>query len=345
MAKKKTAVRKLTSIKAKAAGKASPKKKAVAKGRTVVAKKSTPSKVKAASGKPRTAKAGTPKKVNKPAAKPTKAVKTVKVSGVKGKKGAPVKKTAVRTAVKTTKVTKGATKPMTKKAPAKVAKKTAPSTKKATTVAKKAVKASATKVAAPVVSRTKASATPAATKVPKATAGTPAAVAKNGPEAGPKPATKAAAPPVKAPMPPVVAPPKAVAKVAEGPKRPAKERVQIEFMVRSAPAVLFDLISTPSGFSEWYCSDVNMKGDQYTFIWPDEEESTTMIGRRLGEVVRFRRNDEEDENAYFEFRIRIDAMTNEVALIVTDHAWPDEVEETRNLWSSQIASLIRVLGA
>ena len=128
-------------------------------------------------------------------------------------------------------------------------------------------------------------------------------------------------------------------------KRPLKERVVLEFMVRSAPAVLFDLISTPSGFSEWYCSDVNMKGDQYTFIWPDEEESTTMIGRRLGEVIRFHRNDDEDESSYFEFRIRIDAMTNEVALIVMDHAWPDEVEETKNLWSSQIASLIRVLGA
>jgi hypothetical protein len=38
-------------------------------------------------------------------------------------------------------------------------------------------------------------------------------------------------------------------------------------------------------------------------------------------------------------------MTNEVALIVTDHAWPDEVEETRNLWASQVANLIRVLGA
>jgi hypothetical protein len=70
-----------------------------------------------------------------------------------------------------------------------------------------------------------------------------------------------------------------------------------------------------------------------------------MIGRRLGEVIRFHRNDDEDESSYFEFRIRIDAMTNEVALIVTDHAWPDEVEETKNLWSSQIASLIRVLGA
>jgi hypothetical protein len=124
-----------------------------------------------------------------------------------------------------------------------------------------------------------------------------------------------------------------------------KERVQLEFMVRSAPAVLYDLVSTPSGFSEWYCNDVNTKGDLYTFMWPDEEEAAMMIGRRTGEVIRFRRLTEEDPNAYFEFRIRIDAMTNEVALIVTDHAWPHEVEETRNLWASQVANLIRVLGA
>jgi hypothetical protein len=43
--------------------------------------------------------------------------------------------------------------------------------------------------------------------------------------------------------------------------------------------------------------------------------------------------------------VRVDAMTNEVALIVTDHAWPREVEQARNLWNSQIANLLRVLGA
>ena len=125
-----------------------------------------------------------------------------------------------------------------------------------------------------------------------------------------------------------------------------KERVQIEFLVRSAPTVLFELISTPSGFAEWYCTDVNVRGDQYTFVWEgEEEEETTLIGRKIGEVIRFHRNDDEDDASYFEFRIRIDAMTNEVALIVTDHAWPNEVEATRNLWNTQIGSLLRVLGA
>ena len=174
----------------------------------------------------------------------------------------------------------------------------------------------------------KSSGKPPRTKAGRATSGTPGA----------------AIPVADKPTPVAVPAPRRPQR-EDAPKRPSKERVQLEFMVRSAPAVLYDLVSTPSGFSEWYCNDVNTKGDLFTFIWPGEEESALMIGRRTGEVIRFRRANEDDPAAYFEFRIRIDAMTNEVALIVTDHAWPHEVEETRNLWTSQVANLIRVLGA
>ncbi|HRO99921.1 MAG TPA: START-like domain-containing protein [Flavobacteriales bacterium] len=128
-------------------------------------------------------------------------------------------------------------------------------------------------------------------------------------------------------------------------RQPRKERVQMEFYMHSSPNMLYELISTPSGFAEWYCQDVNVRGDLWTFIWPEEQEETTMIGRRLGEVIRFHRNSDEDETTFFEFRVRVDAMTNEVALVVTDHGWPHEVESIRNLWASQVANLMRVLGA
>ncbi|MCB0781864.1 MAG: SRPBCC domain-containing protein, partial [Flavobacteriales bacterium] len=59
----------------------------------------------------------------------------------------------------------------------------------------------------------------------------------------------------------------------------------MEFMVRSAPNVLYELISTPSGFSEWYCDDVNVKRDRYTFMWDGEEETALLIGQKRGEVV------------------------------------------------------------
>ena len=119
----------------------------------------------------------------------------------------------------------------------------------------------------------------------------------------------------------------------------------MEFHIRSAPTVLYDLISTPSGFAEWYCTDVNVKDELYTFIWNGEEELASLIGRKSGEVIRFHWADDEDPDAFFEFRIRIDAMTNDVALIVTDHAWPHELETAKALWQSQIAALMRVLGA
>ncbi|MEZ4738079.1 MAG: START-like domain-containing protein [Flavobacteriales bacterium] len=146
---------------------------------------------------------------------------------------------------------------------------------------------------------------------------------------------------------PSVQPPTTPSKPTDrGPKKgPMKERVVMEFYMHSSPTSLYDLISTPSGFAEWYCQDVDVRDDQYTFIFGESErEETTLIGRKMGEVIRFRRNDEE-EYTFFEFRVRIDAMTNEVALVVTDHAWPNEIEETRNLWSAQIHDLMRVLGA
>ena len=40
----------------------------------------------------------------------------------------------------------------------------------------------------------------------------------------------------------------------------------------SSPYVLYGLISTPSGCSVWDCNDVNVRDDQYTFLWDGEEE-------------------------------------------------------------------------
>lgn len=257
----------------------------------------------------------------------------VKSSAKKAKASAPKKgKAATKAPTKPVKAAKkAAAKPVpqkaqkaAKKAPAKGGKtpvhKAIPTKKaplKATVATKKAVSAPASSTAT-----TKAPAKPQSIRP----ANLPNEAVKPAPQSSEAPKTVAARTP----------PPK---------KRPAKERVVMEFYLNSSPNALYELLSTPSGFSEWYCQDVDVRGDQYTFIWDGEREETTMIGRKLGEVIRFRRNNDEDPEAFFEFRVRIDAMTNEVCLVVTDHAWPGEVQETRNLWTSQIETLGRVLGA
>ena len=130
-------------------------------------------------------------------------------------------------------------------------------------------------------------------------------------------------------------------------KKAKKDRYQLEFYLNATPASLFDLISTPSGFSEWFCDDVDVHETRYVFKWGAEQETAICLANKYHELMRFRweEEEEEDPNSYFELRIRVDGMTNETCLVVTAHAWPQDVEESKALWQSQIQTLARVLGA
>ncbi|MEO8066631.1 MAG: START-like domain-containing protein [Flavobacteriales bacterium] len=264
--------------------------------------------------------AAKPKKTtSKKGAKPARAV--AKPAKAKPSKQARAKATAAK--AKAPKAKPG--KPIVKKtaAPKKkvVLKKPVPVKAKKVVVKKQPTK---TAVASPA--KPKVAAVPAAKSLPAAPKVTAA-----------PPAKPVAAKP--APAPPAPARPVAIK------KRPVKEKFQIEFQVRSTPSALYDMLLSPSGFSEWYCDDVDVRGEEYTFKWGSEEERAMIIGQRQNEVTRFHRIGDEDDESYFEFRIKIDPITDEVALIVTDHCWPDEMENAKALWASQIANLARVLGA
>jgi hypothetical protein len=126
-----------------------------------------------------------------------------------------------------------------------------------------------------------------------------------------------------------------------------KEKFQIEFPINSSKGVLYNCMSTPSGLSEWFCDDVNIKKDVHTFIWDGSEEVARLVTKKKDEYGKFHwLESEADENdgTYFELRIRVDEMTGERAIIVTDFAEEDEVEDARELWVAQLSKLRRVLG-
>jgi uncharacterized protein YndB with AHSA1/START domain len=161
-------------------------------------------------------------------------------------------------------------------------------------------------------------------------------------------ATKAAPPAKKvvpAAMPPTPVAPSTIQERSV--KQARKERFQMEFYLNATPASLFEFISSPSGFSEWFCDDVDVREHTYVFKWGDEQEVAECLVNKFNELVRFRWKEDalEDPNAFFELRIRVDGMTNETCLIVTDHAWPADLEEAKALWGSQLHTLARVLGA
>lgn len=122
-----------------------------------------------------------------------------------------------------------------------------------------------------------------------------------------------------------------------------KVKYELEYIIRTSPKILYQMISTPSGLSEWFSDDVNVKKDTFTFIWDGSEETAELVSKKSPDYIRFRWL-EEEEDTFFEFKIKIDAMTNEVALIVTDFADPDEEDENKSLWDSQVNELKHVLG-
>ena len=125
-----------------------------------------------------------------------------------------------------------------------------------------------------------------------------------------------------------------------------KVKFQMEIPLNSSKGVLFNCISTPSGLSEWFCDDVNIKKDIHIFFWDGSEESARMVSKKTNEFAKFRwlETEEEGDDAYFEFRIRVDELTGENALVITDFADEDEVDDAKDLWAAQVDRLRRVLG-
>lgn len=126
-----------------------------------------------------------------------------------------------------------------------------------------------------------------------------------------------------------------------------KVKYEMEFEVNSSTSVLFNMISTPSGLSEWFADDVNIKDDLFTFIWDGSVQQARLIGKRKGESVKFQWVDDLEDGlkTYFEFTIKVDDLTNDVALLITDFTEADEVEDAKRLWENQIQDLKTTIGS
>lgn len=116
----------------------------------------------------------------------------------------------------------------------------------------------------------------------------------------------------------------------------------IEFLFKASPTILYKFLTTPSCLVRWFCDSVDITGDTYTFEWNGYEETAFMIDDIEEERIRFQWEDHPEE--YFEFLIDISPVTNETILTIVDHCDDDEVDEQKDLWSSQMEKLRREMG-
>ena len=123
-----------------------------------------------------------------------------------------------------------------------------------------------------------------------------------------------------------------------------KKKYELEYIINSSPRVLYSRLSTASGLAEWFADNVTVKGKILTFTWEGTEQKAELISKKDSKYVRFHWMDDEDKNSFFEFRIDIEEITGDVALLITDFAEEDEKEDSIDLWDSQIAELKHVIG-
>ena len=124
-----------------------------------------------------------------------------------------------------------------------------------------------------------------------------------------------------------------------------RSKFELEYNLNCSPKVLFSRLSTPEGLDEWFADQVNVEGDVFKFYWNSSESNARLSAMKENKMVRFEWiGMENEESNYFEFRINLEELTNELALIITDFAEAEEKEDAIYLWDSQINDLKRALG-
>lgn len=121
-------------------------------------------------------------------------------------------------------------------------------------------------------------------------------------------------------------------------------KIDLEFIFRASPTILYKFITTPSCLIRWFSDEVDIQGDTFTFSWSGSEEVAELIEDVEDSRVRFQWEDADSDEEFLEFRMRKSPVTNETILEITDYCDADEIDDQKQLWDSQIKQLRSATG-
>ncbi|MEM9931227.1 MAG: START-like domain-containing protein, partial [Bacteroidota bacterium] len=124
------------------------------------------------------------------------------------------------------------------------------------------------------------------------------------------------------------------------------ERVKFtfEFICRASPNIVYQFLTDPACITRWFCDEVDVNDQTYTFVWDGSAEIAELIEDKEAEMVRFAWEDADDDDEYLEFNITKSPVTGETIVYVTDFADDDEVDDQRALWETQLTRMRAEMG-
>ena len=128
-------------------------------------------------------------------------------------------------------------------------------------------------------------------------------------------------------------------------RKEPKGKFILEYVVHASANILFEFLTSPSGLSEWFADDVNIRDGIYTFFWDGSQQQAKIISYKEPQFIRLKWMDKTDDS-YFEFRIEVDDLTGDVSLLISDFAEDEqEMRTSRLLWDNQVKKLLQILGS
>ena len=120
---------------------------------------------------------------------------------------------------------------------------------------------------------------------------------------------------------------------------PKKRQYKLDFIIKSSPTILYNFLSTPSGLIQWFADHVDLNDKVFSFFWDESEEKADIIDLEENNFIRFRMQEAETEEEYFEFKIDKAEVTGDTILTVTDFSEEIDMEENQRIWKTQIEVL------
>ncbi len=122
-------------------------------------------------------------------------------------------------------------------------------------------------------------------------------------------------------------------------------KLELEYIMRASPTILYQFLTSPDYLIRWFCDSADENEEVFVFEWEGFEEVANVEEEIPEELIRFKWEDADDEDEYFEFKIDKSPITNETILQVTDFCDADEEDTQTSLWNNQIDKLRRAMGA
>jgi len=123
-----------------------------------------------------------------------------------------------------------------------------------------------------------------------------------------------------------------------------RSKLELEFIFKASPTILYKFFTTPACLVRWFCDEVDIQGEEFTFVWSGSAEVADLVEDVENENVKFRWQDNDDDDEYLQFNINTSPVTGETILLLTDYCDDDEVEDQTRYWSNQMDRLRKATG-